>query len=32
MIKHIVLFDRIDGVAKGDPRVERAFAELRALR
>jgi len=31
MIKHIVLFDLIDGVAKEDPRVLRAFAELRAL-
>jgi len=31
MIKHIVLFDLIDGVAKEDPRVQRVFAELRAL-
>jgi hypothetical protein len=31
MIKHIVLFDLKDGIGKGDPRVSRAFAELRAL-
>jgi len=31
MIKHIVLFDLNDGVGKDDPRVTRAFTELRAL-
>lgn len=31
MIKHIVLFDLKEGVEKDDPRVRRAFAELRAL-
>ena len=31
MIRHIVLFELNDGVARDDPRVAKAFAGLRAL-
>lgn len=31
MIKHIVLFELHEGIEKGDPRVRRAFKELRRL-
>lgn len=31
MIRHVVLFELNDGIGKDDPRVHRAFGELRGL-